>query len=239
MRPFLAQTRMELIMTLRQSESLLVTMFIPAGLLIFLAKVPLFDLPDDRVAFLLPGILAIAMMAISMVSLGIATGFERRYGVLKRLALTPLSRPALVASKIAAVSAIEILQLVVLTSMAAFLGWRASGMNGLTLLIGFTLGTLAFGGIGLTLAGSLKAELNLALLNGLFVALMLTGGAVFPIDRLPALMERAVRFLPLHPVADMLRAGSIGERPSISSLLVLLAWAVTAPLLAMKTFLWE
>lgn len=239
MRPFIAQTRMELVMSLRQYESLLVTIFIPAGLLIFLTKVELYGLHEDRLGYVFPGVLAIATMAVSMVSLGIATGFERRYGVLKRLMMMPLSRPALVASKMSAVTGILILQITVLAACAAGLGWRPERVSFLPLILGLVLGTSAFAGLGLTLAGSLKAELNLALLNGLFVLMLMTGGAIFPLQRLPSIFEAIVRFLPLHPVTEMLRAGLSGGDVPGGPALVLLAWALATPMFAAKTFSWE
>ncbi|HVF12471.1 MAG TPA: ABC transporter permease [Actinomycetota bacterium] len=239
MRALIAQTRMELVMSLRQYESLFVTIFIPSSLLIFLTKVELYGLHQDRLSYVFPGVLSIALRAVSMVSLGIATGFERRYGVLKRLAMTPLSKPALVASKMAAVSLILVLQVTVLTAAATALSWRPTGVSLLPLILGLVLGTSAFAGLGLALAGSLKAELNLALLNGLFVVMLMTGGAIFPLERLPFMIEAVVRFLPLHLVTEMLRAGlSGGEFPG-GILVVLLVWAIVMPILAAKTFSWE
>lgn len=239
MRPFIAQTRMELVMSLRQYESLLVTIFIPAGLLIFLTKVELYGLHQDRLGYVFPGILAIATMAVSMVSLGIATGFERRYGVLKRLAMTPLSRPALVAAKMSAVAVILILQITVLAACAVALGWRPTRVSFLPLIVGLVLGTSAFAGIGLAMAGSLKAELNLAVLNGLFVLMLMTSGALFPLQRLPVMIESIVQFLPLHPVTELLRAGLTGAEMPTGPALVLLVWATVTPLVAAKTFSWE
>src|SRR5437660_1649650 len=128
MRAVLAQARVELVLTLRRGESVLLTLVIPVVLLLFFSEVDI--LPTgvrDPVDFLAPGILALAVMSTAMVGLGIATGFERQYGVLKRLGATPLGRPALLAAKTAAILAVEILQTVVLVVVALVLGWRPSG----------------------------------------------------------------------------------------------------------------
>ncbi|HVL03508.1 MAG TPA: hypothetical protein VM386_03615, partial [Acidimicrobiales bacterium] len=125
-----AQTRVELVLTLRRGESLLLTLGIPVLLLAFFSVVDVLPLPagvTDAVDFLAPGILALAVMSTAMVSLAIATGFERSYGVLKRLGSTPLGRPALLAAKTAAVLAVEALQVVVLVAVAGLLGWRPQG----------------------------------------------------------------------------------------------------------------
>ncbi|MGZ4785713.1 MAG: ABC transporter permease, partial [Acidimicrobiales bacterium] len=88
MKAFAAQTRMELSLSLRQGEQLLVSIGIPLLLLIFFSLVDVLPKPDgvdDPVTFLAPGVLALAVMSTAMVSLGIGTGFERQYKVLKRL----------------------------------------------------------------------------------------------------------------------------------------------------------
>ncbi len=158
-----AQTRLELAMTLRRGESLLVTLAIPIGILVFFGKVDaLTTIKGDPVDFLVPGVLALAVMASAMVSLGIATGFERRYGVLKRLGSTPLSRGGLLAAKTLNVLAIEVLQAVAIVLTGVALGWHVDGsiVPAIGLLL---LGTVAFAGIGMLMAGTLRAEANLAL----------------------------------------------------------------------------
>ena len=88
MRAVLAQTRVELTLTLRRGESVLLALGIPVLLLVFFSTVDVgFIEHGDRVDFVAPGVLALAVMSTAMVGLGIATGFERQYLVLKRLAL--------------------------------------------------------------------------------------------------------------------------------------------------------
>src|ERR1700737_2437180 len=125
-----AQTRAEVSMTLRRGESVLLTLAIPVGLLVFFSEVDVLPKPagvKDPVTFLAPGILALAVMSTAMVSLGIATGFERQHGVLKRLGSTPLGRPALLSAKTGAVVVIEAIQVAVLVAVALLLGWQPHG----------------------------------------------------------------------------------------------------------------
>ena len=70
----------------------------------------------------LPGTLAIAIVASGLVNLGIATAYERGYGVLKRLGGSPLGRSGLVAAKLAVVLAIGLAQVVGLLAVATLLG---------------------------------------------------------------------------------------------------------------------
>ena len=161
-------------MTLRRGESLMVTIAIPVGILVFFGKVdalgssikgdPITTNFSDPVDFLVPGVLALSVMATAMVSLGIATGFERRYGVLKRLGSTPLSRGGLLAAKTINVLIVEVVQAAVIIGTALALGWRAdAGLVAAMVLL--LVGTVAFAGIGMLMAGRLRAEGYLAAAN--------------------------------------------------------------------------
>ncbi len=184
----LAQTRIELMMTLRRGESLLVTLVIPLGILVFFTKVDAVKVSGEAIDFLVPGVLALAVMSTAMVSLGIATGFERRYGVLKRLGSTPLSRSGLLIAKTANVLAIEALQSVLIIAVGIALGWDPTA--GILPAFGLLLiGTVAFAGIGMLMAGTLRAEANLAAANGLFLVLLFLGGMAYPLARLPDALE--------------------------------------------------
>ena len=237
-----AQTRTELVLTLRRGESVLVTLGIPVLLLVFFANVEVLPLPpgvDDPVDFLAPGVLALAVMSTAMVSLGIATAFERSYGVLKRLGATPLGRPALLAGKTLAVVAVEALQLGVLTGVAVALGWRPEG-DPLLAAVAAALATAAFAGLGLLLAGTLRAEVTLAVANGLYLVLLLLGGMVFPLDELPSGLEVLARLLPAAALTEAL-GGALSPSADVPfrAWAVLVAWAVVGPNVAALTFRWE
>ena len=123
-----AQTRAEVYMTLRRGETLLLTVGIPVVFLLFFSTVHVVSTPTAKaVDFFVPGILSLAVMSTAMVSLGIATGFERGYGVLKRLGSTPLGRPRLLGAKIATIVVVEIVQAAVLVPVGFLLGWNPGG----------------------------------------------------------------------------------------------------------------
>jgi ABC-2 type transport system permease protein len=237
----LAQLRAELRILARNGEQLLLTLVIPVMLLVFFSLVDVLPTgADEPVDFLAPGVLALAVMSSAMVSLGIATGFERSYKVLKRLGATPLGRPRWLAAKTLSIVAVQIVQLCVLLGVAAALGWRPDGARWLGALAAVALGTLAFAGIGLSIAGRLRAEINLAAQNGLYLVLLLLGGMVIPLDELPGPLADAAALLPSAALADVLRdtlAGT-GVDPG-RSWIVLLVWAAVGPLVAARTFRWE
>ena len=240
MRRTLLQLGAELRIILRNGEQLLLTLIIPLILLGFFGSVDV--LPsgsDDPLTFLVPGVYAVAIMSSAMVSMGIATGFERSYLVLKRLGATPLTRTELVIAKVLSIFVIEILQAVVLLSLGLALGWRPDGNVWPLALLAVLLGTSAFGGIGLILAGGLRAEINLAAQNGLYLLLLLLGGMIIPRDSLPGFLGDATLALPSTALADGLRASLNGSGQLLQPLLILGAWAVVAPLVAARRFHWS
>ena len=241
MRRTFLQTRSEVSLVVRNGEQLLLTLVIPVLLLVFFSVVDV--LPSgtqEPVDFLLPGIVALAVMSTSMVSLGIATGFERTYTVLKRLGATPLTRGELVTAKMLSIAAVEVLQLVILVPLGVLLGWQTGGGTAILALPAVLLGTAAFSGIGLTLAGTLRGEINLAAQNGLYLVLLLLGGMVIPMSSLPGPLRTVCEYLPSSALADVMRDSltGAGNRPGLSWV-VLAVWAVVAPVTAARTFRWH
>lgn len=242
MRALVAQARTEVLMTLRRGESALLALGIPVVLLAFFSIVDVLPQPGDvdrSVDFLFPGILALAVMSTAMVALAIATGFERQYLVLKRLGVTPLGRPRLLAAKIISILLVEVVQFVILFVEALALGWHVGTAHVLPALAAILLATVGFAGLGMLLAGVLPALTTLAAANGLYVLLLLLSGMLIPIDRLPGWVQAVARALPSGALADLLHASlRTGDFPG-QAWVVLLAWAIGAPVVAALTFRWE
>lgn len=241
MEALLAQARMELLLTLRRGESVLITLIVPAVLLVFFASLgiapPEYARPVD---FLLPGMLALAVMSTGLVSLGIRTAYERSYGVLKRLGSTPLGRARLLGAKVLSVVAVASAEIALLLAIAALgYGWRPAG-SFLWALLALVLGTAAFSSIGLLLAGALRAETTLAAANGLYLLLLLLGGIVWPVERLPGPLSLVGLLLPSNALAEALRL-SLGQQTvaPLAQLLALLLWCAGVLAIASRTFRWE
>ena len=232
-------------MVLRNGEQLLLTLVIPLLVLAVFATVEVLDLGsrEERMGYVVPGVLALAVMSTAFTGLAIGTGFERRYGALKRLGATPLPRGALLTAKGLAVLAVEGLQVLLLCAVALALGWDPDGSSLPVLLLVLLLvlaGTAAFAALGLLMAGTLRAEATLAAANLVYLLFLVTGGIAVPLDRFP---EAA------GPVLDLLPAGALSEGLRdvlrdgaglpVTRLLVLVVWAVAAGLLAARTFRWE
>jgi ABC-2 type transport system permease protein len=235
-----AQTRAEVVLTLRRGESLLLILAIPLLLLGFFSLVDVLPKGDfeHSVDFLVPGVLALAIMSTGMVQLAIGTSFERQYGVLKRLGATPLGRPRLLAAKTSSIIAVELVQIVLVVGLGLALGWDPQLTLGVIPAV--VLGTIAFSGIGLLMAGLLRGEVTLAAANGLYLVLLLIGGMVVPLSELPEGLRWLAELLPSGALAQAL-VGTMSDGGGVptKAWVVLVVWAVAAPLAAARTFRWE
>jgi ABC-2 type transport system permease protein len=231
-----AQTKLELLLTIRRGEAVLLTLIIPTGLLIFFGFTELFAV---TVEFITPGLLALAVLSSSLVSLSIATGYERKYLVLKRLGATPLPRSVLFVAKAISVLVLEIIQVGLLLGVAALVfGWRAD-IDWWLLIGALLLGTAAFSGVAILMAGTLRAEATLALANGLYVIFLLLGDVIFPLDALPDAVVRIGQVLPAAPLAGLFRA-AVGQSELLGAhAVILIGWALLIPPLAVRFFSWE
>ncbi|MFD0153669.1 ABC transporter permease [Streptomyces sp. NPDC055721] len=235
-----AQTALETRMLLRNGEQLLLTVIIPSLLLVLFSTVDIIDTGADKaVDFLAPGILALAVLSTAFTGQAIATGFERRYGVLKRLGASPLPRWALMTAKTLAVLVTEVLQVALLTAIALALGWSPQG-NPASVALLLILGTAAFSGLGLLMAGTLKAEATLAAANLVFLLLLVGGGVIVPLDKFPEPARSLLELLPISALSDGLRdILQNGASMPWGNALILAVWAVLGLGAAAKFFRWE
>ncbi|WP_217254256.1 ABC transporter permease [Streptomyces sp. AC602_WCS936] len=235
-----AQAALETKMLLRNGEQLLLTVIIPTLLLVLFSTVDIVDTgAGEAVDFLAPGILALAVLSTAFTGQAIATGFERRYGVLKRLAASPLPRWGLMTAKTVAVLVTEVLQIVLLTVIAFALGWSPQG-NPFAVLLLLVLGTAAFSGLGLLMAGTLKAEATLAAANLVFLLLLVGGGVIVPLDKFPDAAQSVLGLLPISALSDGLRdVLQHGASMPWGDLGILAAWGVVGIAAAGKFFRWE
>ncbi|MYR40801.1 ABC transporter permease [Streptomyces sp. SID5910] len=234
------QAALETKMLLRNGEQLLLTVIIPTLLLVLFSSVDIVDTgAGEAVDFLAPGILALAVLSTAFTGQAIATGFERRYGVLKRLAASPLPRWGLMTAKTVSVLVTEVFQVVLLTVIAFALGWSPHGSPFAVLLL-MVLGTAAFSGLGLLMAGTLKAEATLAAANLVFLLLLVGGGVIVPLDKFPDAARDVLGLLPISALSDGLRdVLQHGAGMPWGDLGILAVWAVVGLAAAGKFFRWE
>jgi ABC-2 type transport system permease protein len=221
---------------IRNGEQLLLALVIPVGILV---AGPLLGDRLGGLEQLAPSVLALAVWSSAFTAVAIATGFERRYGVLERLAATPLGRSGLVAGKAGAVLLVLAGQLIVLTTVGLALGWRPTFTLGSALFAValVAVGAAAFVSLALLLAGRLRAEVTLAVANLVYVVLLLGGALVVPLDRYPAALQPVLALLPTAALGEGLRDAAAG-RVTLVALVVLLVWLVAAAALTRRMFRW-
>jgi ABC-2 type transport system permease protein len=236
----LAQTRFETGTLLRNGEQLLVALVLPAMALVGLALSQTPSLgPGRRIDVAVPGVLALAVISTAFTGQAISTAFDRRYGVLRLLGVSPLGRDGLLVAKAFAVLAIELLQFVVIGGLGLAFGWHPHwvGLFAATLLT--LAGTWTFVALALLLAGTLRAEGVLALANLIWILLLGLGGVIIPPSQLPAALSHLATLLPSGALADGLREAFILGHLAVTPLLVLLVWGSVATVLASRTFRWS
>jgi ABC-2 type transport system permease protein len=226
----------EVLLLVRNGEQLLLALAIP------LAVLTVGGIVGGRwgdLSVLTPSVLALAIWSSAFTSVAISTGFERRYGVLERLAATPLGKSGLLAGKIVGIVLIVGFQLLVITAAATYIGWRpgftgASGAAAVAVVI-MAIGT--FTNLALALAGRLRAEATLAAANLIYVVLLAGGALVLPLDRYPAAVQPVLSLLPTAALGEGLRAAATGTVLGWP-LLVLAVWLAASSALAVKAFRW-
>ena len=238
-----AQAGLELRTLLRNGEQLLLTLIIPLLLLVVFSSESLISVGrGSRIGFIAPGIMALAVMSTSFTSLAIGTAFERRYGVLKRLGATPLSRGGLIGAKAVTVLTVQAGQIALIVIVSALLGWRpvVTAVSVPSALLLIAAGSAAFSGLALLMAGTLRAEATLAAANLVYLLLLGVGGVVFPLTKFPPAARPVLRLLPSGALSDGLRAVlRYGAGLPVKDVVVLGVWAVIGIGLAARTFRWE
>lgn len=239
-RQVVAQASMEARLMLRNGEQLLLAVVIPVIVLVGGVKGGQhLNLHEDHalVDIFTPGVLALAIMSTSFTSLAIATGFERRYGVIKRLGASPLPRLGLLAGKVLALLVVELLQLFVIGGVGQLLGWTPEpGVLGFLLAV--VLGTAAFASLGLFVAGVLRAEATLAAANLIYLLLLAGGAVVLPASSYGGFADFAT-WLPSGALGEAVRTAFLDGAVAWRDLAVLLGWAIVGSALTARTFTWE
>nr|WP_281372806.1 ABC transporter permease [Kineococcus aurantiacus] len=219
---------------MRNGEQLLLTLLLPVLVLVGVTRVASLDLgAGPRPALALGGVTALAVVSTAFTGQAIATGFDRRNGVLRLLATSPLGRSGLLAGKVAAVLVLVVVQVVVLGLVAVALGWSPT-VGALAAVPALLLGVAAFTALGLLLAGTVRAEGTLAVANAVWVLLLAGGGLV-----LPSPLGPAAALLPSAALGTALREAVASGTVAAGPLAVLAAWAVLCSLACARWFRWE
>lgn len=234
------QGRYETIAMLRNGEQLVLMLVLPLIALVGLTVTPFLDgLGASRIDVAAPGVLALCTMSVGFTGQGIATGFDRRYGVLRFLSTTPLGRGGLIAGKVIAVLVVFAIQVVVIGGVAALLGWRPPAGGAVLGLVLLGVGAAVFTALGLLIAGTARPEATLAVTNLVWILFGVFGGIAMPSSRLPAQLAGIVGYLPSGALGDAARAAFLHGALDVPAVIALLVWGAAAGFAAVRWFKWN
>lgn len=228
---------------LRNGEQLLVAFLLPVGVLVGVLRTGVPDLsplPQEQAA--LAGALGVAVVSSAFTGQAIALAFDRRAGVLRLLSTTPLGRGGLLAARVLAVGAVVGLQSVLLVVAAAVLGVTLPATALAAVLPTLVLGTAAMLAAGMLLAGTVRPEGVLGLANLVWVAVLVGGGLVLPVQQLTGegtAVSSLLGLLPTAALGEALRAATAEARLALGPLLLLGGWAVLLTLGARRWLRWD
>jgi ABC-2 type transport system permease protein len=232
------QVRMELLLTARRGEAVVLAMGVPLLVLLGAGLTRATNVPtDDRLGFVVPGVLALTVMSTAFTGQAITTGYERSYGVLKRLGASPLTKPGLLFAKTSAILVLVCGQVLVLAMVGVAAGWRPelgqpASAAGVTVLA-----TAAYCGLALVIASLLRPETVTGVATLIYVLMLAAGGIMFAA---PDLGTAGWFLLPLAAHAEALR-NALTAGTSVPGViwLSLGLWAGVWLTAAARLFRWE
>ena len=238
------QGRYETMAMLRNGEQLMLNIIFPVMALIALRFTGLIDeyansVGVSRMDAAVPGVLALCVISTALSGQGIATGFDRRYGVLRFLATTPLGRNGLIMGKCIAVLVVVAIQFTLVAVLGYGLGWRPDAIAVSRSIITMLMGAGAFTALGLLIAGTVRAEATLAIVNIAWVILAGAGGVVFPLKSFPDWYAGIVAWSPSAALGDALRGNFIQHQWLADPHWVLIVWTGVIGFVASRKFKWS
>ena len=238
------QGRYETLAMLRNGEQLMLNIIFPVMALFALRFTGLIDeyansVGVSRMDAAVPGVLALCVISTALSGQGIATGFDRRYGVLRFLATTPLGRNGLIMGKCIAVLVVVAIQFTLVAVLGYGLGWRPDAIAVSRSIITMIMGAGAFTALGLLIAGTVRAEATLAIVNIAWVILAGAGGVVFPLKSFPDWYAAVVAWSPSAALGDALRGNFIQHQWLADPHWVIIVWTVVIGFIASRKFKWS
>ncbi|KUM31710.1 ABC transporter [Arthrobacter sp. EpRS66] len=236
----LIQGKYESLQMLSNGEQLILAVVMPMIALFVLTLTDLLDGVAERsIDAAVPGVLALCVISTAFTGQGIGTGFDRRYGVLKMFSTTPLGKTGLIFGKVIAVLTVLVIQVVLITVVALFMGWEPNPWGIAPAILFLLLGAAAFTSLGLLIAGTVRPEATLAITNLAWILLAGAGGVLYPLSMAPAWIQPTLNALPSAALGDAMREALISGHFSIAGLIFLVLWSAAGSFAAIKLFKWN
>ncbi len=189
-----------------------------------------------------PAYTAMIIATTGLMGLTITMAANREIGVLRRLRATPLSPLVIMFAEVIVLFMMTTLGMVLLVIAGSLVYHMRFEGNMLSVVAGFTLGSLSFFALGFVLANLMPTARTAQVVGMVLLYPMLfLSGAGFPRELLPATILKVANFLPLTYVVNLLRGLWVGEPWSslLTEVLVLSGILIVGVLVSLKTFRWE
>jgi ABC-2 type transport system permease protein len=188
-----------------------------------------------------PGVMMMMMLFASIFG-SITIIEDRDAGFLQGVLASPVNRLTIVLGKVIGVTTIALIQTLIFTIAAPFLGLHFGAGSLVMLLVAFLLSSLGFSALGFMLAWKMRSTAGFhAIMMVFLMPLWMLSGALFPISGVPGWMSFVMMINPVHHALNIVRAPfyngpaeMFAQTPYVTSLAVTIAWASICLFLSMK-----
>lgn len=187
-----------------------------------------------------PGLTAIIIGTVGLLSIPIATATAREQKILRRYKATPMRPAVYLAADISVNVFVALLGLCLLIVAALLIFDLRFGGNWFYVFLGFMLSTLSFASVGYVVA-SLAATSRIAQVVGqaIFFPMMFLSGATLPLEIMPEWVQSVSQWLPLTQVVILLQDLWFGQGWNSTAVLVLTGMLVVGTAVSTRIFRWE
>jgi ABC-2 type transport system permease protein len=245
MKAFLNQSRIELVLFLRDKAVVTFSIFVPVLTVAFFGYLNRGSNVGEMTygSFLVAGGIGMVVSSAAFENLGVALAQQRDAGVLKRLGGTPLRSWTLLGAKVLTAAVIILAQTVIMVLLNVLLFKAELSGSLLWSMATLVAGILSFTMMGIALAGlSRNTDAAGATARAISFPMQFLCGTLFPVSTMPPLLRDIAHALPLSYFVDALRGamlGGTGTAQFAKDWAILLGCFLVAFLVALKTFRWE
>ncbi|HEY4691970.1 MAG TPA: ABC transporter permease [Bellilinea sp.] len=247
MKSLLKMTWIEAKLFLREPVSAFFTLIFPLLMLFVFGSIYGNNPPpgvgsQGAIDALIPAFSAMVIGITGLMAVTITLATYREKGILRRLRTTPVSPFVVMAAQVIVVFSMTMLGMILLVAAGVFIYHVQLPGNIFNLILGFTLGSLSFFGIGFILAGVMPTARTAQICAlVLLYPMLILSGAGWPRELMPETVQRISAFIPLTYVVNLLRGLWMGENWSahLLNVGVLVGMLVLGVVISLRTFRWE
>ncbi len=170
----------------------------------------------DYIQFMYPGIIAMTVLMSSVMS-AISIVWDREFGFLKEILVSPLGRSGIMLGKAVGGAAVAVLQGIVMLILAPILGVSLSFTMVIGLILVIIIVSMSLSGLGLLVASRMKSQQGFQVVIQLIIMpLIFLAGVFYPVNNVPVWMEFISKVNPLTYGVDAIRQLFLGSEGAVT-----------------------